>query len=101
MFRGRPPLNFDLLMEILATVPYAAPASVRVLADDFRMAVGEMRTMLRKLSGFGVSMSDGETGCRVVIPRRFQDDVTARVEEYWAKVHERADLVKEQLARMN
>ena len=98
MFRGRPPTGFNLRMEILASIPYGAPASVRVLATDFGMADGEMRSLLRGLAEFGVSVSDGETGARVVIPRRFHQDVDGVVLDYWLRTYETPAQLKKLMA---
>lgn len=98
MFRGRPPTNRDIRMEVLATVPYAQPASVRVLASDFGMSDGEMRSILKGLADFGVAVSDGETGARVVIPRRFQADVDLVALDYWLRTYETPTQFKKLMA---
>ena len=82
--RGPKPAGYDLPLEVLATIPVAAPADVRTLADDFRMAIWDMRQTLNGLEKtHGIALAPGS----VVVPRKHKSAVDRACLAYWNRVY--------------
>lgn len=83
--RGSKPPAYDLDLEVLATIPTADACDIRMLAQDFRMPLFDMRDILNRLAlayGIGIALDS------VVVPRRAREAVNAECLAYWTAVYE-------------
>jgi hypothetical protein len=84
----RQPYGYQLPLEVLATVPYAAPVNLKTLAADFHLTLRQVRSLVWRLmheTGYELLIDDGT----VRVSPQGRAWVEKDVNEYWARVHER------------
>ena len=85
---SRQPHGYMLPMEVLATIPVAAPVPLEWLAGDFRLTMRQTRSVLHKLiveMGYGLLIENKA----VKLDPKSLSRTNADLEDYWARVHER------------
>lgn len=86
---GRVSADFDLELEVLATIPPASHARIKPLALDFAVSMDEMKnivmSLVKRFSIVLLPSSDGNG--KVMVPKHRKSEVNAICLNYWMQVH--------------